>query len=600
MANTWSKLHHDILVDPKTMMLPKDALGVYVLVLALKGSGALDQDFPPGLSLDCYVARRLDLPGKGARAVKERLMDALLIDEAWQPLGWANRQTIVESQAASAQDGASRRERDRLRLRQWRLRSKGQAAPAEGGGRGNETPHETPLKRAETQGETHMKRSETRLDKDKEEETEKETEEETKKEKQIGKGGVGEKPPGAVFSPPPLPAQPAPATANDSADGNAAAAAAAPPALCVDDFFVDEGVETPEPAPQPVQAAAHGHALLDALFAGDGVRQEAACAQRAADSAADTSTDKRSGSGAPEPPEPASADDAHGQVPSALDAAAARALQSLPEIESEAPPEQPQPLPSQEQPMTSTETCHSGETTAAPTSAAAPKKAPSAKAASAKAARVAKKASAAAQGRELSFAQWRASLGGALLLKEDDPIFERMGREGIPPDWVFAAWLEFGERFAPDEGKKQRNWLQAFRNYVRNNWLRLWAMGRDGQWFLTAAGVVAMSSLRRIAAPEGAGDEGAAPEAPAPATALGPQDAQRWKQTRLNLHGALGSFEKTGRTRSEQRRQRQVLRRSLERGAAAMPAVAASPLAALARLSVQQAVARVCKEAALA
>jgi len=71
---------------------------------------------------------------------------------------------------------------------------------------------------------------------------------------------------------------------------------------------------------------------------------------------------------------------------------------------------------------------------------------------------------------------------GRSLVSKDDPIFA----DGLPADYVILAWKTFADTVKPS--KLQIDWRQTFRNYVRGDYLKLWAVTRDGQFFLTTAG----------------------------------------------------------------------------------------------------------------
>jgi len=71
---------------------------------------------------------------------------------------------------------------------------------------------------------------------------------------------------------------------------------------------------------------------------------------------------------------------------------------------------------------------------------------------------------------------------GRTLISKTDSIFE----DGLPADYVILAWKTFADTVKPS--KLQIDWRQTFRNYVRGDYLKLWAVTRDGQFFLTTAG----------------------------------------------------------------------------------------------------------------
>ena len=75
-------------------------------------------------------------------------------------------------------------------------------------------------------------------------------------------------------------------------------------------------------------------------------------------------------------------------------------------------------------------------------------------------------------------------------IPESDPVFEYASRVGIPNDFLWLCWREFVDR-NHERGKRYRNWRQAFRNCVRENWYKLWWCKSDGDYELTTSGVQA-------------------------------------------------------------------------------------------------------------
>lgn len=74
------------------------------------------------------------------------------------------------------------------------------------------------------------------------------------------------------------------------------------------------------------------------------------------------------------------------------------------------------------------------------------------------------------------------------LLADDDPLFaSECDKAGLPAEFIGLCWHEFVARHL-EAGKRQANWRQTFRNYVRGNWYKLWSMNRYGDYFLTTEG----------------------------------------------------------------------------------------------------------------
>lgn len=74
------------------------------------------------------------------------------------------------------------------------------------------------------------------------------------------------------------------------------------------------------------------------------------------------------------------------------------------------------------------------------------------------------------------------------------PLWDYVDSIGLDRDWVALAWAEFCRQMLPggvSETKRQADWRKAFRNYIEKNYLKLWAIGPDGTFFLTTAGKTA-------------------------------------------------------------------------------------------------------------
>lgn len=81
--------------------------------------------------------------------------------------------------------------------------------------------------------------------------------------------------------------------------------------------------------------------------------------------------------------------------------------------------------------------------------------------------------------------------------KDERPIrdYESLWRytrsAGLPDDFVALAWVEFCRRYGDGgtgSAKVYQDWRKAFRKYVEGNYLKLWAIGQDGSYFLTTQG----------------------------------------------------------------------------------------------------------------
>lgn len=80
---------------------------------------------------------------------------------------------------------------------------------------------------------------------------------------------------------------------------------------------------------------------------------------------------------------------------------------------------------------------------------------------------------------------------GVRPMRDYEPLWKYTETAKLPREYVILAWAEFCRRFGAGGVKErnvQKNWRQTFRNYVENNYLKLWAIGPDGEYFLTTQG----------------------------------------------------------------------------------------------------------------
>ena len=84
---------------------------------------------------------------------------------------------------------------------------------------------------------------------------------------------------------------------------------------------------------------------------------------------------------------------------------------------------------------------------------------------------------------------WLANLEGPAVL-DDDPIWAYAQPTGIPDDAIAIAWEVFKDCYAT-KPKKYKDWLAAFRDHVKGNYLKLWFFDQQGAFRLTPAGIQA-------------------------------------------------------------------------------------------------------------
>lgn len=76
-------------------------------------------------------------------------------------------------------------------------------------------------------------------------------------------------------------------------------------------------------------------------------------------------------------------------------------------------------------------------------------------------------------------------------IREYRPVWEYAETAKLPEYYVSLAWVEFARRFGAGgvkEANLQKDWRKTFRNYVENNYLKLWAIDANGEYFLTTQG----------------------------------------------------------------------------------------------------------------
>ena len=77
---------------------------------------------------------------------------------------------------------------------------------------------------------------------------------------------------------------------------------------------------------------------------------------------------------------------------------------------------------------------------------------------------------------------------GKPAIPEDDKVFQFIEDAKIPEGFLDIAWFSFREKFIDDSDKKQKDWVQTFRNYVRSDYLKVWSVNKEGEYYLTTYG----------------------------------------------------------------------------------------------------------------
>ena len=87
-------------------------------------------------------------------------------------------------------------------------------------------------------------------------------------------------------------------------------------------------------------------------------------------------------------------------------------------------------------------------------------------------------------------------------IPKTDAVWRSAKASGLPEDWIPLAWWAFQGRYLAnpgDKAKRYTSWPQAFRNCVRENWLKLWWPTDDGGYRLSPAGVQAQREMESAA-----------------------------------------------------------------------------------------------------
>jgi len=87
----WFRLHVDAVDNPKLKLLAFEDRWHYVAICCLKRAGMLDGDRDPMLR-ERMIAVKLGVQVKELEEIARRLIEVDLIDEEFQPIGWAKRQ----------------------------------------------------------------------------------------------------------------------------------------------------------------------------------------------------------------------------------------------------------------------------------------------------------------------------------------------------------------------------------------------------------------------------------------------------------------------------------------------------------------------------
>jgi len=164
-------------------------------------------------------------------------------------------------------------------------------------------------------------------------------------------------------------------------------------------------------------------------------------------------------------------------------------------------------------------------------------------------------------GGKVTLLEWLDANEERAVLRPDDPIFVKLKKTNIDADWVHMAWMEFKEKFVDQPETKYSNWLAAFRNYAKNNWLKLWSIHPDGGVSLTDGGVVALANFYAdnpmAVAPLKANETKTVDSTQDTAIKESSLSPQQWDGLRANIHQSMSCFERSKNTVSQLKNKKQ-------------------------------------------
>lgn len=98
-----------------------------------------------------------------------------------------------------------------------------------------------------------------------------------------------------------------------------------------------------------------------------------------------------------------------------------------------------------------------------------------------------------ARERKVNFARWieEITAAGDKAIRAGDPVYEIARNAGLPEEYLRIAWSAFRGYHMNRPEKKQLDWRSVFRNYVRENYQKLWRPLPEGGYTLTDKGVQA-------------------------------------------------------------------------------------------------------------
>jgi len=72
-------------------------------------------------------------------------------------------------------------------------------------------------------------------------------------------------------------------------------------------------------------------------------------------------------------------------------------------------------------------------------------------------------------------------------IKDFKGLWEYVKDSQLPEEYILICWHYFIDNYK-DTDKKYKDWRLAFLKCVKGNWFKLWAINKEGQYFLTSTG----------------------------------------------------------------------------------------------------------------
>lgn len=77
---------------------------------------------------------------------------------------------------------------------------------------------------------------------------------------------------------------------------------------------------------------------------------------------------------------------------------------------------------------------------------------------------------------------------GEVPIPDDGAVFAYAAKVGLPEDYLALSWRRFKTQYATKKQAGVDGWRKTFLNAVKGNWGNLWAIGRQGEYYLTTTG----------------------------------------------------------------------------------------------------------------